>query len=348
MKNIVIAPTYNYLCEPLIDKVIELFGKENTFHLINLSEENASYGITNIDSTLISSSYDFKSKSLNGLTNIIEKRKLLRHLKEISPSHIITFSDVTSFARFIKGSEHEKKTIVIQPCLLDMRELSIRQKGIYLLRKLVNKTIAQGGIKSNSAFGETLKNSTYLVWSKIERDFLINKRVNVLISGKDMTTFPNRKNLKKSKDVIVIAPHFNLYNSKKLVDDYFSSLSKIIKNTPNFNFKIKYHPTNTIQTPNIERAQILNKLNNEQLEKSAFIISGHSNLAIISSFLNDDIFILEAKKYESKYITKENFHFIDIDQPGNIYHLLSSSRKNTIIERFSPSSEYIKWKGSLK
>jgi hypothetical protein len=347
MNSILIVPTYNYLCDPLIHKVHEMFGCNNEFHWINLVESKASFGNTKSSGLPVVTSFTLKSKSLNGLYNIAAKKRLLKHLNSINPKHIVTFSDVTSFANFIKGSKFESRVIVIQPCLLDMRKTSWKTFILFILRRFLDKLVSRGGMKSRHAWGDTLLKATFLVWSDIERTFLEFKGRKVLVSGPEVYCFPHKKNVNKTHDVVVIAPHFNLYKSGQLVSEYFFTLMKIIDKMPEYHFKIKYHPANNVLIPTLSGVEVIAELDDIQLEEAIFVLCGYSNVAIMASFLNDSVFIMDTKYYSNPYINSNNFFIVDKDDLGDFYSSLDNKKPSHLTNYFVASDEFNIWRNSI-
>jgi hypothetical protein len=346
MKRILLVPTYNYLCDPLLDRIHDIYTG-GRFHWIDIEEPRADYGKISSPRIPIESRYLLKSSTFNGFQNEKQKKTLLRHLNEINPDVIITFSDATVFARFIKNTVYEKRVIVIQPCLLDLTKNSLKLSFLYLIRKIANLFLARGGLKDQNKWGATLRNATLFVWSDIEKKFIEGNggENRVIKSGSGLADFPKKKGLATSSDVIVIAPDFNFYESAGMVSNYFNSLQVIVEYFDKYNFKIKYHPLNKINVRKMKGVEVVSNLDNSIIESAKFIVSGVSNLVITSSFLNKNIFILDSKKYENPYITQENFfHFNRDDLIGSCDNLAGKFNVITDFSSvFSPSDDFKEW-----
>ncbi|WP_157369181.1 hypothetical protein [Algicola sagamiensis] len=315
MSRILIVPTYNYLSAPLIDKVIRFFGENHQYALLTHHEHGANFGELERDvRDRFSIDIQFRQPKRQLLGDKRTQQKMLRWVENYNPIRIVTFSDITLFSRAMKGTEFEQKMLVIQPCLLNQSPMSWKQQIKRIVNWSLNLCIGAPIRNIDAFWGKGLARATYIVWGNIELEFYQQAR-NFIRGGLRFSALLDELKMNSdiekqtSREIVIIAPDFNFYESQKQVDAYFAELKKLCA-VSKFTVSIKYHPLNQRSLPEIPNLTVLSELPLSRIRRCSIVISGYSNLAISARCLNPNIYIFDQCKYAIPHICSPYFQFI--------------------------------------
>lgn len=241
------------------------------------------------------------------------RNQLMHYLDELDPELIITFSDVTFFARCIKGTPFETKLLVIQPCLLSPHPPKWRKMLIYSMGKLANRVLACPVFREKHYWGELLERASYCVWSKVEqksRKFAGK----VHYCGSFFMDLPHPSTTQDSANqnsALVIVPDLPYY-TKAQIDLLTLSYARVMEACPETIFDFKYHPRNTERLPleGYANYREIQKFSASDSVNYEVIVSAYSNLAVTLRCVHQKILIFDLGWYADStiaYLSPEYF-----------------------------------------
>ena len=309
---ILIVPTYSYLSSPIIEKLMDLKGLERDMVCLDFYQPRADFG-------LVPDTEKFKHRENifpdHDSPSVLEirglRKKLLSFLSTLNPELIITFSDITFFARCIKGTRFENRLIVMQPCLLSMQSPTWTRKVFYTISSIVNRFIGCPILRENHSWGEVLDRATYLVWGKVERN---SRKIVGTIYECGNYFFESVKPveiLERQNSVLVIVPDLLFYTKEK-IETLTSSYSRILESFLDINFYFKYHPRNNL------RLSLSDKENYREIpifsiadaDKYEIILASFSNLSVMLRCVHQKVIVFDIGWYvdlKNEYFSRAYF-----------------------------------------
>ncbi len=301
------VPTYNYLSSPIIEKLAILKHFNTTLFCLDFYQPRADFGLFPDTSMFSSRKKIYPANGIPGILEMIRLRdKLIHYLNELDPDLIITFSDVTFFARCIKGTPFEAKLLVIQPCLLSPQPPKWQKKFIYSMSKLANMVLACPVFREKHYWGELLERASYCVWSKVEQK---SRKVagKVHYCGSFFMDLPHPSTIRASTNqnsALVIVPDLPYY-TKAQIDLLTLSYARVMKACPEIIFDFKYHPRNTERLPleGCTNYREIQKFTASDSVNYEVIISAYSNLAVTLRCVHQKILIFDLGWYADSIMT---------------------------------------------
>lgn len=311
-KPILVVPTYSYLSYPIIEKLAALASEGRTLACLDFYQPRAEFGLfpeSDFFSERKKIYPDGKYLTLSG--GWILREKLLDYLNELNPEFIFTFSDITLFARCIKGTRFESILFVVQPCLLSRQAPSFLRSAAYRISSVINRITRFPLLREKHYWGEVLDKATYFVWGEAEKKTR-------KISGKvyecgDFFLDPaNSSNLSGSRNsVLVIVPDLPYY-TKKQVNSLTASYSHMLDEFPYLTFYFKYHPRNAM------RLILSGKKNYAEIEDFPvssvgcydIVLTSYSNLSVLIRRIHNKVVFFDIGWYvdfSNEYFGDEYF-----------------------------------------
>lgn len=296
-KTVLFVPTYNYLSSPIIERLAKLKHSNTTLVCLDFYQPRADFGLLP-ETNIFSSRKSIYPSNRN--TGVLKMKRLqdqlVQYLNELDPELIISFSDVTFFARCIKGTCFEDKLLVIQPCLLSLQPPNWQKKLIYSIGKMANTVLACPVFREKHYWGELLDRASYCVWSKVEQE---SRKIagKVHYCGNFFMDMPYPSDISISinkNSALVLVPDLPYYTKAQL-DSLTLSYSRVMEACPETMFEFKYHPRN------IERLPLTGYANYKEIYQFSpnnfvnyeVIISAYSNLAVTLRCIHQKILIFD-------------------------------------------------------
>lgn len=337
--KVLFVPTYNYLSRPIIEKLINRKREETIFYCLEVYQPRASFGAFDSSSLPIDHIRIFPDNqkvTLNAMRQLY--KRILIFLEELDPAVIITFSDVTFFARTIKQTRFESRVIVMQPSLLSNIPATFTKRIILQSGVLLNKIFNVPLFRTKNGWGELLTQANYMIWSKVELEYRNILGYVSFCGSLLLNTAIERQNLDNS--VLVVVPDLPYYNAEQIFS-LTQLYEEVLQKFPNLLFEFKYHPSNKARLPllSFHNYKEIETINFEKLLKYEFIISAYSALLVQMRILHPFIIIYDLGSYSNfkiAYCNDTRFFYM----PQNSEELcqsIDSIRNNRI---YSKNSEY--------
>jgi len=272
-QNILYLPSYNYLSEPIFENLIQYMKEFN-----NICYDIGSCYYKKIEKSEIFDKYYFlnynkntKNNKLITLSKILyQKKNIVKVIKKISPSIIISTTDLGFPIKIIRKVLPNIPFVVIQSALFNYEENTYNKlsKFLYLIDKQKN-------------YLNEYEDTHLLLWGKFFEKNIKTNNQNIYCTGN--IAFDNLPFKEKSKYILIGTSVLKEIIGEKSEQKLLDIIIHFIKKNQNLKFIIKPHPRDDIDLitklfnfPNIQISQV--KIENLLKNASVYITFNSATL----------------------------------------------------------------------
>lgn len=335
-KVVLVVPTYNYLSYPIVEKLGAIKHDDTELVCLEFYQPRADFGPFPETPLFSRVQRIHPDKTKPGILEMrYLRRRLINYLEDLNPQCIVTFSDVTFFARCVKGTRFESLLLIIQPCLLSAQPPTPVKRVIYGIGRLLNKIFACPIYRERHYWGELLNQASYCIWSNVEQKTRkmagkICHCGNFFFDLPDVV-FP----LEDTDRVLVLVPDLPYYVKSEL-ESLVVSFSRLLRAWPSITFEFKYHPRNADRLPLSDHPnyQELCEFSIPDVARYDMIVSAYSNLAVTLRCLHPKVIIFDLGWYADSGIPYLGPEFFRIPKSGDslLEHFVALKEESRAVE----------------